>query len=277
MARKAKKRMHRMPKLSFVDKLIYWTIFLLMVASWGGLFLGALAWRDKIAFADGSVVASDANASFLWILVPSLTWIPMSTILWTQPYQARKPIFGIRNFKYGPPAWPRVYPVFMRNKPQEWTSERKKKQRKHIAILLVLVLLISFLPYPLSLCGRESLCSDGTILEYNMFGYQTEAVTVGDIAEVEIETYRYRTSPARYGVHMVFRTEDGEKYVFDFSDFRDTETSETPFWLETMLQIKELYPSHMIQYDGEESIDRVFEDRNLDVECIEKLYLLFHQ
>ena len=37
--RKAKKKLHQMPKLSFVDKLIYMTILLILILLWVGAFL----------------------------------------------------------------------------------------------------------------------------------------------------------------------------------------------------------------------------------------------
>ena len=280
MARKAKKRLPKMPPLSFVDKLIYWTIFLLLLATWAGLCFGTFYLRSKIAFADSTVVATEDHASLLWLLVPWITWFLMSFILWLQPYQARQPIFGLRNFKYGPPAWPRVYPLFMRNKPQEWVSERKKKKNRLVANFLLVVLLVSFLPYPLSLYGRDCLHSNGTIVEYNMFNGESETFSVGDIAELKIEVsrhYRRKSFVARYSVIMTFQTKSGEEYCFEAWDFRSTESGEIPNWPATMLQIKRQFPSHIIRYDGSENLHFVISRLNLSPEAIEKLRELFDQ
>ena len=119
-----------MPPLSFLDKLIYWTIFLLLAAAYLLLLFGPIYLRDRIAFSEETVLAAEDHVSSLWMIVPGMTFFLMTFLLWNQPYQDRKPIFGLKNFKYGPPAWPKVYPLFMKNKPYVWVSERKKKERK---------------------------------------------------------------------------------------------------------------------------------------------------
>ena len=132
MARKAKKRLHQMPPLSFVDKSIYWFILLVLLALYFLLTLGTLFLRRKIAFQDEMVIACEDNISFLWFLVPWMTFMLMTFITWYDLYQRRKPIFGIRNFKYGPPAWPKEYPLFMKNKPYVYVSEQKRKRARRL-------------------------------------------------------------------------------------------------------------------------------------------------
>ena len=63
MARKAKKKMHRMPPLSFVDKLIYWLIMALLIATYFALPMGVFLLRDRIAYQDATVVAKRADVS----------------------------------------------------------------------------------------------------------------------------------------------------------------------------------------------------------------------
>ena len=193
-----------MPPLSFVDKLIYWTIFLLLAGCYLVLIFGPLYLRDRIAFSEETVLAAEAHVSIMWLGVPWMTFFLMTFILWNQPYQDRKPIFGLKNFKYGPPAWPKVYPLFMKNKPYVWVSERKKKERKQIAVVLLVVLLLSFVPFPWSLYGRDCLLHDGGIAEYSMFNNRTEEFASGEIAQIQIETYRYSTGSRHRTTHWVF-------------------------------------------------------------------------
>ena len=270
-----------MPPLSFVDKLIYWTIIIVLCAAYFLLLLGPLYLRHKIAFSDAEVIAVEDHGSLLWLLVPWMTFFLMTFILWLEPYQKRIPIFGRKNFKYGPPAWPKIYPVFMKNKPYVWVSERKKKERKQIAVLLLVILLVSFIPFPWSLYGRDCLCYDGSIVQYNMFNRRTREFSSGDIADIEIETFRYSTGKyartRHWGVGMVFTTDSGKKYIFEHRDFRSDTDSETCYWLERMLDVKNRYDPGMIHYDGLEDLERVIEDRNLNQEEIRMLYRLFGQ
>ena len=270
-----------MPPLSFVDKLIYWTIFLLLAAAYLLLLFGPIYLRDRIAFSEETVLAAEDHVSSLWMIVPGMTFFLMTFLLWNQPYQDRKPIFGLKNFKYGPPAWPKVYPLFMKNKPYVWVSERKKKERKQIAVILLAVLLVSFVPFPWALYGRDCLLHDGGIVEYSMFNNRTEEFASGDIAQIQIEAYRYSTGTrhrtTHWGVRMVFRTDSGEKYIFDHRDFRNDTESEICYWLEAMLAVKGRYDAGIIRYEGLDDLSRVIYDRNLNPAETEILYRLFGQ
>ena len=281
MPRKAKKQMHRMPPLSFVDKTIYWLIFLLLCIADFLLIMGPLYFRHTVPFSDRSVAAVEDNISICWLCVPWMTFFLMTFILWLQPYQNRKPIFGKRNFKYGPPAWPKEYPLFMKNKPYVFVSERKKKERKQISALLLVILLISFIPLPWSLYGRDCLRYDGSIVQYNMFNKEVHNYSSGEIENIIIKACRYRTGKSskksHWGVRMVFTTNSGKKYVFAQSEFRDDFKSDHQLWLETMLKVKQRYDPYVISYEGIENLDRVIEDCNLSAKDIQLLYQLFGQ
>lgn len=279
MARKAKKRMHQMPPLSLVDKLIYWTIFLLLCAAYLVLLFGPLFLRQEIAFADEAVIAVEDNISTWWLGIPWMTFFLMTFILWLQPYQSRKPIFGRRNFKYGPPAWPKVYPMFMKNKPYVFVSERKRRERKQIAVILLVVLLVSFIPLPWSLYGRDCLRSDGSIVQYNMFNSKIREFASGELADIKIETFPYSTGKhyltKHCGIRMVFTTDSGKQYTFDHGEFRDDAQTESLYWLAAMLNIKNRYDPGIIHYDGVEDLELVIADKNLSEEEAEMLHQLF--
>lgn len=281
MARKAKKRLHQMPPLSFVDKLIYWTIIVLLCVAYFVLLLGPLYLRYQIAFSDAAVIAAGDHASIFWSMVPWMTFFLMTFILWLQPYQKRIPIFGRRNFKYGPPAWPKIYPLFMKNKPPVWVSERKKKERKQIAVILLVVLLVSFVPFPWCLYGRDCLRSDGSIVQYNMFNSQTHEFSAGDIADIEIETYRHSTGTRfktrHWGIRMVFLTDSGREYAFEHKEFRKDQQADFVYWLEAMLRLKKRYDPSIIHYGGAENLDLFIADMNLSQEEAQMVYRLFGQ
>lgn len=274
MARKAKKKLHRMPPLSFVDKLIYRFLMMLLCCIYFAMLIGDIILRDKIAFQDPTVVAKYDHASLLWLLVPWMTFFLMTFVLWLLPYQARKPIFGLRNFKYGPPAYPKVYPLFMKNKPQVYVSERAKKEKRGIALLLVVILLVSFIPLPWSLYGRTCLHSDGGIVRHNMFNQVTKEFSDQDIASLEIEAYLAKQGKGRpiWTVRMIFTTESGRSFSYSFRDFRGDST-ET---LSAMLRVKSCYHPSIITYSGAENVGLVIGDRKLSPEAQAMLYELFN-
>lgn len=278
MARKAKKKLHRMPPLSFADMLVYWTAMVILIALYIGLLLGPLIWRGEIAFADETVIANRATAGILWLLVPWMTFFLMTFILWIQPYQARRPIFGRRNFKYGPPAWPKIYPIFMKNKPYVWVSEKTKQSRKTVAVVLAVVLLVSFIPFPWSLYGRECLRSDGSIVRYNVFNQESREHSSGQIASVEFETHSYSTGKSslrrRWGVMVTLTTDSGRRYVFNHREFRSIDR-ESRYWVSAMLQLKRRYDPSIITYTGADRLEQVAADQNLSASDANMLYQLF--
>jgi hypothetical protein len=278
MARKAKKKLHQMPPLSFADMVIYWSIMVILIALYIGLLVGPLLLRGEIAFAEESVMAARGTAAILWMLVPWMTFFLMSFILWVTPYQARRPIFGRRNFKYGPPAWPKIYPVFMKAKPYVWVSERTKKNRKTIALVLAIVLLVSFIPLPWSLYDRECLRSDGSIVRYNVFNRESREHSSGQVAAVEFETHSYSTGKSsirrRWGVMVTLVTDSGRRYVFNHREFR-TVDGESRYWVEAMLQLKRRYDPAIITYTGADKLTRVAEDQRLTAGELQRLRQLF--
>lgn len=279
MSKKSKKRKPQMPPLSFVDKVIYGLIMLVLVGAYIGLLLGTFALRNQIAFREEMVVAVEENGSMLWLLVPWMTFFLMTFILWLLAAQGKKPIFGLRNFQYGPPKWRKEYPLFMKNKPPVYVSERKKKERRQIAILLLVVLLVSFIPYPWSLYGRDCLYSNGSIVQYNMFNGAQWEFASGEIASVEVEAYRYTTgryaTKRHWGVRMTFTTDSGRKYTFNHTMFRTDRPADAPYWLTAMLQVKGRYDPGIITYSGVTDLQAVVTDRKLTGQQIELLYQLF--
>lgn len=274
MARKAKKKMHRMPPLSFVDKLIYWLIMALLIATYFTLPMGVFLLRDRIAYQDATVVAKYDHASLLWLLIPWMTYFLMTFLLWIQPYQGRKPIFGLRKLKYGPPAYPKVYPLFMKNKPAVYISERAKKEKRSIALLLAVILLVSFIPLPWSLYGRSCLHSDGSIVRHNMFNRVTKEFSEHDIESLEIEAFHAKEGkgPRIWSVRMKFTTESGRIFHFSLRDFRGDAIE----ILSAMLQVKSCYHPSVITYAGAEYLSSVISDRRLSPDEQAILYELFN-
>ena len=280
MARKAKKKMHQMPKLSALDQFIYWVIFVLLALLWFGVILAHIFLRKHIAFADEMVVATEDRASFLWVMVPWMTFFLITFILWTIPYQDRKPIFGLRNFKYGPPAWPKVYPVFLKNKPYVWVSKKQKESKKWTALILVIVFLVSMIPYPWSLYGRECLLSDGTVQQYNMFNAKVREYPSGQIETVNFEVYRHGTGKSSirktWDVRMTLTTDSGKAYTFEYQDFRDAFDGDPRNWLTAMLRLKARYIPEVITYTGSENLIKIVTDKNMSEIEADLLYQLFN-
>lgn len=265
MARKAKKKVHAMPKLSLLDKCIYWLLLVIAMLPAAGCIYVAYGLRNRIAFADPAVAAATEHISIGWFL-PSFIWlfsVPLG--LWTDIYGKRYPIFGIRGFQYGPPAWPRIYPVFMKDKPKFWKSPKKKQDQKKMVILLLVLTAIFTLPTFLSFQGRDVLYADGRVASYNMFGVCTEEVDKPYIESVEFGVYSRKGgkySSRSYGVDMTLRTTGAEEYYFRSHDFRWDWDADVRPWITLMLQLKEVYADR-VAIEESAGWDRVLDGSGL--------------
>ena len=278
MARKAKKKLHKMPKLSFIDQLIYWVILVCLAVLWYGSFIAHDLLRQHIAFADAMVIASYDRASYLWVIIPWMVFFLITFIPWTTWYQERRPIFGLRIFKYGPPAYPKIYPVFMKNKPYVWVSEKKKKDKRIIALVLLIIFLISMLFYPLSLYGRECLLSDGSVEKYNMFNRKVEEAPSGQISAVNFKVYKHKVGKSyrkSWDVLVTLTTAEGEKYSFKYREFRDAFDGDPCNWLTAMLRVKGRYVPEIITYTGVDDLEKCISSNSLNETEANMLYQLF--
>ena len=278
MARKAKKKLHKMPKLSFVDQLIYWGGWVCLAVAWFGSIIAHDLQRKRIAFADAMVIAAEDKASYLWVLIPWMVFFLITFIPWMTWHQERRPIFGLRNFKYGPPAYPKIYPVFMKNKPYVWVSEKKEKDKRIVALVLLLIFLISMLFYPLSLYGRECLLSDGTVEQYNMFNRKVEEAPSGQISAVNFKVYKHNVRKSyqkRWDVLITLTTAEGKKYSFEYRDFRDAFDGDPCNWLTAMLQVKGRYVPDIITYTGMDDLEKCISSNSLSETEANMLYQLF--
>ncbi len=278
MAKKKKKQRPKMPKLSALDKCIYWAIFLVLCLLLIVIFAIPYVSFKSIAFAEESVVASEQGATVLWALVPFMTVFLVTLIIWCISYEGKRPIFGIRGYSYGPPRHPSIYPLLQENKPAVWVSEKKKRGRKTAALTLLAVLLIGFIPYPFAFFGRDSLHYDGSVTHHNAINTQTEDYTSGEIVSVEFSVYSYRFRrhyfSRHWSVKMTLTTDDGKKYGFSASDFRNFGEGNSD-WLTAMIALKQSYDLSIIWYSDQHDLEKVAADFNMNEDEIALLYQLF--
>ena len=276
MATKAKKKTHPMPKLGWADQLIYWAAMILT----GGFSLGChflvLIMQDNIAFSDSQVIARTVGSGNLFYFCISLWCMVAFVLIIIGPYENRFPIFGRSDIKYGPPAYPRTYPLLMRNKPKFWVSSKEaqkiKKMRIIVAILLIVTFLISTAVFPLSLYGRTVLNEDGTVTVYDAGNREVHHYTYDEVISVELGTYQ---SSGRYSdswhIHFIITTVDSEIYKFAAHSFIGTDIQQ----LQTMLHVKEELYDNQCLISGLENIQKVIQDQYRQAEEKGLVYQLF--
>lgn len=240
--RRAKKKVHPMPKLGWKDLLLYWTG---MLITGGGAVLAIfypLVVREDIVFRDTNVIASSGRGGihFMWITI----WLTVMCCLIAVAYERRYPVFGRSDIKYGPPAYPRTFPLLMKNKPQYWVSPSRIALRKKVfcfgTVVMLVFLLISVRLYPSTLYERADLYQNGSITVVNSDNEVEKSYGRGEVESVSIQTRRQtrrRSVESNWYVDMIISLGDGEKFWFSNTDFRgDTEAA-----LQAMLSLKQCY------------------------------------
>lgn len=273
MAKKAKKRIHPMPKLGWQDRLLY---TLLIVVTFGGalacLFFLRIN-RDRLLSADALTYEDDI--SFMYGLFLFFFLLTVGIIVILGPCRKRIPVFGRKGVRYGPPAYPRVFPLLMKNKPQYWESASKIKKRKKRKIILTVFLVCSFLLstflYSRSLCGRYELMNDGSVKVFDYKNRETEHYKSHQIQSVCVSIYRsggHRS--VSYNLGMFVSLPDGEEYLFRVDKFGDD-------WNSALRQALSLKDRYGVIFSAEDEDDfwKFFLYNHLTPQEKELLYQLF--
>lgn len=262
--RKAKRQKRReMPPLTLQDKVIYWILGAVLAAALIGLFFLWEWWADRIAFADPEVVASRANMSFLWMMPAWFCLFITALGFWCTGYNGRRPIFGIPGFLYGPPL-PRIYPLFMKNKPPRKPADIRGMRNLAGFIIGINLFCLAFVP--LSMQGRDSWWSDGTVREFSMFGNVREEYGVRDTEEVVLSAYSYTTGRSHvrhWSIRVELVMDDGASYVFPVGAFRSDDGGEVCRWIRDLVQLMDRYPDSVLRVEDAQELELVIVDHGL--------------
>ena len=266
MAKKRKKiRRPQTPPLSWVDKAIYGALVLLLL---GGMVLAIVlmdALRAKIAYREPTALAFRGRLAYLWLFPFFAHLVLGCAIPLTAAHEERQPIFGNKKISYGEQPWQKdLFPLFG---PQHRKIERPPyaKQIHRIGqIAWVAGLILVLLSAALCLCRRNTLRSDQTIAVYDTFNRQTAELSIPeDCTELTIEAERYRSG--KYGAlnlryRITLLDAQGREYSFSCNDFRGSQRE----ILNTMLEIKGLFPPESITLQGLDQLERTIAFFHLD-------------
>ena len=101
-------------------------------------------YRRKLVESNINVIAFDYGEGTLHYLWLSILLLFAGLIIVSGPYQQRLPVFGRADVTYGPPAYPRTYPLLMKNKPKFWKAPKKTAQKKKLIAILSTALVVAF-------------------------------------------------------------------------------------------------------------------------------------
>lgn len=276
MPRKAKKRVHPMPKLGWKDLLLYWTAMLLLG---GGAVISMFYptyYRDRVAERNPDMIsyaAGEGSLQFFWLTI----WLLTALLLIIPFYQKRFPIFGRKDIKYGPPAYPRTYPLLMKEKPQYWQSPRKAAMKRKLTVIVLVVLAVTLVfsaaVYPRSLYGRYELLRSAAVVVYDSHNQESEYYSIGDIRQVCLDTAATssgRGSSGKWYARMTLHFADGDACSFSVRGFGDDWTEA----LRIAQMLKERY-GRLVVIEDTENLQKVVRDWKLTPQEEQLLYQLY--
>ena len=268
MATKAKKKVHPMPKLGFLDQMIYMAGYLLILAVLVGLYWFRFIWIEERMLQQPGAVAYEAAGTVYWMLPFYLCLMLSLFIPWYSLHQKRYPFFGKRGIKYGPPAYPRTFPLFMKNKPQYWKSPSQARMRRAGVIAVVALNLVLALLMPLSIYGRDMLYEDGNVVEYGVFNNTKRAYEPEDAETVTLSIGWHRSGRHSYGNwRLTVSLDYGQRR------YRFYERSFGSDWVDDLTAVLERFDPGILRTNGEENLEDFL--RGLSPENAQKLRELF--
>ena len=226
---------HRMPRLPVWDRMLYFVAGITVAFGSGAGMFAANRSADRIAFADPSVVAASGQSVHL-ILTPIFWGLVLGTLLIVL-YDARQPLFGIRNYPYGPPKWAPRYPLFMKNRPRPPRKPWERRSRRIGTTVLLVMLLFSLAQIPLTVKQRTVLLEDGQIVRYDGRDREiSRSVGIDRVTFLTEVTPSSKFNPS-YHVEAVLQLADGNTEIFSAGDFRREDQNGAAVWLWEMLRL----------------------------------------
>jgi hypothetical protein len=276
MAKKAKKRVHPMPKLGWKDLLLYWS---LMILGYGGSFatlLFPIFYCGKVAERNPDMIAYSGGNGVLYGFWLAIWLLIFGVIVTAGFYEPRRPIFGRSDIKYGPPAYPRIYPLLMKNKPKFWKSRKKlaqeKMERTVLVAALLTTLLLGIVLYPHSLYERQELLYDGSVVFYDTCNQESAHYRQHDMESVRLDVsssarkYRRRS----WYAENTFMFSDGKSCSYSVRTLGDDWTEA----IRTAMELKVRYGDLMSIEDADQ-LWKVVRDQDMTTAEEELLYQLF--
>jgi len=273
MPRKAKKRVHPMPKLGWKDLCLYW---FLIIMCFGGALVSAFFpdyYRSKLVEANVNAVTYTSGKGMLRFLWLTILLFIISIVICAGPYQRRYPVFGRADIRYGPPAYPKIYPLLMKNKPKHWKGKNESEKRAVIigSVVLLALLAFSLAIYPSAIYGRYELLRDGTVAVFDSQNRQTEHYSMDEITAVCLDTQsvggKYSSS-WRASLKIIFT--DGESCRFSVMTFGDD-------WTQAIQKANQLkgYYGPRLSVEGTEDLWKVARDADMTEEEKAQLFALY--
>jgi len=191
----------------------------------------------------------------LWILVPFIALIVPAIGIFDMMWLNKQPIWGNRNIRYGISSKYRaIYPVFgkQRRKQKKTLTPNKKSIRNMTIIIILSFYVITLIFGFFGLFGRNELTST-SITKFNVFNQISKEYSLDNITSYNVRAYydtKYRYKLGHYTFAIELVVENGNKYFFKYSQFRN---------INAMKQIDTRLNKCHKNVEGIENLEKVFD------------------
>ena len=262
---KKKKQKSKAYRLSKTDKRIYKILTVLSPICSIILTVMGIYKLQQAAFEDTRLLAQK-HPGLLISLFSGIAAGFVIAVLLHELKEKKQPIFKAPDLPSSVGA--STAPIFSRRFWKALCSDRKKSAAGLCAIFLTAGLPLIAL---LSLNPKKCLYDDGSFSVYNILNENTEQYSVADVEEVIISTPLHRSHRRRHTVYrrryeIKISMQNGKSFLLLYGDFQS---------MEGVYQTKNCFPADLITIEGEENIESVIQDMNLNQRECELLYQIF--
>lgn len=215
-ARKKGKRFRPLPRLFWVDKLIYIVLILLPCILFVLLFAKSVD-HTRIMIEEGKALAVYQPRK--WAAAWAMILLFFAAVLPGMGLSARQPIFGIPHFTYGRAGGMRTDSIPLVQKPASKGASVSRALAGFVLALMLVCMGLSVFLSRLYTFDCWELQTDG-ISHYNAEMRATERLRLADIKSYRLCLERYGTKKTSrtFYIEVMMETEDGQKLLFDFRD-----------------------------------------------------------
>ncbi len=241
--KKKTKQKPQKPKLSPLNKFLYWVLmFLWMILTFSSFVLFPVC-QQRLGEQNNAIAVKE-TASVLLILIPLLPAIIVGVIFFEVGYMGRVPLIPTGE------------------KPHAWKKKKRSPALKWIIVLAVLLWLTTFVPVIGAVFNRVEINSTH-IDTYAMFGRLAEHRPVTDATEVSARIYYGGGKGAKsWRMSYTIRFADGESFTFQ----------NIP---SVMLEIDALFPGVPKTVEGIKNFEKLCDEYNCTEEVRQQLKVLF--
>jgi hypothetical protein len=253
------KKKLKMPILCIRDKFIYGSFILAGLLYFIFAIPAFKQLQNDIGFLSSDVIAVDGSEKYMFMAF----WYIIFGVWIIVPLGNRRPIFGDKKIKYGPPKYPAVYPIFMKNKPLGDFTPKQYRARKikfaFINLVIVMTFIISAVFIPQSVYERSEILEDGSVVVYDEKNEEISRYTSKEISKVEIRAQGSGRRGSRYcTVYFVLTTEDNIRFNFRKSCFKGESVQQ----IKHIIDLKKIYVNDCIII-GKERLEKSIDKYNL--------------